>query len=314
MKTTKMTTYSKIEPRRVIRTGSDLDILNVIKFDDHRFSIRVFGYEDWGHEWVAPSTVAAHINEFVPTGIIYRSPFRDLKVRGEDLHESLVGQVLYGIGEYCIDYGADRWNMHSVRDTKNLWMLTYDLDTRAVRPVFVYPETFLGKWGRDALGNHRRSLGICQIRLPFADSKITDAHIRLYTHRPLVIGDTATFQTLTAGEVDDYYTGIADHTACDGQPHLKLACPDSIPPGGVATAKIQLTTNRGDPLRHKGVNVYLKSNSGYLPHRQIPLSPTTGKATFQIHALGLTPGDHIEIKAGFKHYSNIVSAKITIKK
>ena len=68
-----------------------------------------------------------------------------------------------------------------------------------------------------------------------------------------------------------------------------------------------MTNNRGAPLAHAGVDVYLEAHAGYLPRRKLALDPATGRAECPVTALGLGPGDAIELRAGFRYYSSAAS-------
>ncbi len=49
------------------------------------------------------------------------------------------------------------------------------------------------------------------------------------------------------------------------------------------------------------VRLYLETNAGYLPHRQV--FTKDGVANFNLMALGLEPGDKIKLKVGWRNYS-----------
>ncbi len=294
--------YATIKPRRVILCGGEIDALLHVKLDQSRLSIRVFGYDDWGTDFVSRDEITAALAEHVPTGIIYHPVFRDRKIAGKHLHYSLSGQVLYGIGEYCFDLDDERWELLGKRTTKNMYLLYYDLGTRCIRPMCVYPETLQSKAKRRTLNNREHAIVVAQIRLPYADSNFNEATIRLYTKRPLVLGDIDKFEHIE--NHDDYYNPIATHQADGGQPCLKLTGPKSIIAGDETTLKVQLVTHLRKPTRHAGVIVYFKTNAGYLPVNKITLSETTGTAQVTIAADRVPVGQEIIVKAGFKYYSH----------
>ena len=177
-------------------------------------------------------------------------------------------------------------------------------------PADSYPDTHAHKATRAADQNWRRRIIACQVHLPFPDSRLTDAHIILYARRPLLLGDAGAFEVLEGEAVDAYYAALASRAACDGFPHLALSGPAELRAGATAACAVQMTNNQGEPLA--GVDVYLEAHAGYLPRRKLALDPATGRAECPVTALGLAAGETIELKVGFRYYSNAASHVIRV--
>lgn len=58
------------------------------------------------------------------------------------------------------------------------------------------------------------------------------------------------------------------------------------------------------------MRVEVEATAGYLAHRVVELR--NGTATFTISALGLSPGEQIKLKAGWRNYPGAVEKIITV--
>lgn len=59
------------------------------------------------------------------------------------------------------------------------------------------------------------------------------------------------------------------------------------------------------------VQLFLENINGYLPKNRLIIDADTGKVKFRVGALGLTDGDNIRIKVGFRYYTGV--SDITLK-
>ena len=171
---------ARIEPRRVLRTGADFDFIHCVRLDGRKLSLKTFepyaGADEAADAFLPETEVKALIGEWAPHGIVYSSPFAGRLVHGADLHPSLSGEHLHGIGEYCIDLD-DPWGLFARRHPRCMLTLSAALGHYGLFPADSYPDTHAHKATRVADQNWRRRIIACQVHLPFPDSRLTDAHI-----------------------------------------------------------------------------------------------------------------------------------------
>ncbi len=91
-------------------------------------------------------------------------------------------------------------------------------------------------------------------------------------------------------------------------PHLRLSAPSTIVADGQATITIQLEDAAEQPIERQAT-VYLEAVSGVLPRARV--ATTQGTAAVPVFATGLSPGEQVRIKAGWKYFPGVDD--ITIK-
>ena len=98
---------ARIEPRRVLCAGAKFDFIHCVRLDERKLSLKTFesyiGADESADEFLPGPEVKALIGERTPHGIVYSSALAGRLVHGADLHPSLQGEHLHGIGEYCLD-------------------------------------------------------------------------------------------------------------------------------------------------------------------------------------------------------------------
>lgn len=72
---------------------------------------------------------------------------------------------------------------------------------------------------------------------------------------------------------------------------------------------VELSASYKDVEYDKEVSVYLDSESGYLPKKKLVFK---GKTHFKLYFTGLDTGDSIVIRAGYKHWKNIVKVETNV--
>ncbi len=90
-------------------------------------------------------------------------------------------------------------------------------------------------------------------------------------------------------------------------PALTLEGPDVVRADGRVV--LTLSCLLGYALAEKPLTLYLTHDNGYLPKRELTV---TGRGEFPVMALGLTEGDVIGVKAGFKYWTNVVSKTLRV--
>ena len=69
----------------------------------------------------------------------------------------------------------------------------------------------------------------------------------------------------------------------------------------MADTLIDPSTGAPYPAVEKRIEIHVEATAGYLPHRRV--SQVNGSGTFALHALGLSRGDQIKVKAGFWNFT-----------
>lgn len=85
-------------------------------------------------------------------------------------------------------------------------------------------------------------------------------------------------------------------------PHLRLSAPQTIAADGQATISIRLEDAAEQSIKRQAT-VYLEAVSGVLPRARI--ATNQGLATVPVFATGLSPGDQIRVKAGWKYFPGV---------
>lgn len=94
-------------------------------------------------------------------------------------------------------------------------------------------------------------------------------------------------------------------------PSLQLEGPETITPGGSITCGIHLVDPETESLiTDAPVKLYLESDAGYLPRRQVMTE--NGVAECNLMAFGLSAGMQIKLKAGWRNYSGAVEKIIAV--
>ena len=96
----------------------------------------------------------------------------------------------------------DPWGLFARRRPRQMLTLSAALGYYGLFPADSYPDTHTHKATRVGDQNWRRRIIACQVHLPFPDSRLTGAHIRLYARRPLLLGDADAFEVLEGEAVD----------------------------------------------------------------------------------------------------------------
>lgn len=92
-------------------------------------------------------------------------------------------------------------------------------------------------------------------------------------------------------------------------PTLKMDGPTAVGADGVATIGVTVIDAATGKPATLPATVYLEALSGYLPKQRLVVM---GAGTFRAMALGLSRGDEMEIRAGFKFVSNLASARMRV--
>jgi hypothetical protein len=92
-------------------------------------------------------------------------------------------------------------------------------------------------------------------------------------------------------------------------PHLRLSAPPTIAADGQATITIQLEDVAEEPIQRQAT-IYLEAVSGVLPRARV--TTLQGVATVPVFATGMSPGDQVRIKAGWKYFPGVDDVTIEV--
>ncbi len=168
------------------------------------------------------------------------------------------------------------------------------------------------RFDKNELGVRNRAKGdlthLCYIWMPIMTGSLADTRIILIgdpeTHIllrempvPLSI-DSEDFPSNSRGYLDFYWSASTPTGL-------------TVPAGGSLTVPIQLAENAdGSNLAHV-TKLKLDTLSGYLPKRRATTA-ADGSAEVTVTALGLTPGDILDVKINTDHYTGIGRIKVAV--
>lgn len=174
-------------------------------------------------------------------------------------------------------------------------------------PVFaLYPETLPNReTAVDYAQRLKRNL-LVGINVPFATSsddelfitvnlnaQATDANIQVDEHCALVWSDAASSGAVRTMEF----------------PFIHVQAPASVTAGGSASIELRIEDVAGQLLDREAV-VYLEAVSGLVPFTRVRASH--GLASVPVSAAGLSAGDEIRVKFGWKYFPGAEDARIAV--
>ncbi len=161
------------------------------------------------------------------------------------------------------------------------------------------------RFDKNELGVRNRAKGdltsLCYIWMPVAIGLLSDTRIILVegTEPHIMLGQTPTPQSIDSGGFPSNSRGYLD---CYWSANTPIGL--TVPVGGSLNLPIQLVENvDGSNLAH-ATKLKLDALSGYLPKRRVTTA-TDGSAIITVTALGLSPGDILDVKINTDHYTGI---------
>lgn len=94
-------------------------------------------------------------------------------------------------------------------------------------------------------------------------------------------------------------------------PTLVLSAPSTIAEDAYATVSIECQMLDGTLRTDCQSEVFLEAVAGYLPKTRVKL--TNGVGSFKVGSLGLTSGDTVRVKAGWRYVPGLGDASITVE-
>ena len=168
------------------------------------------------------------------------------------------------------------------------------------------------RFDKNELGVRNRAKGdlthLCYIWIPIMTGSLADTRIILVgdPETPILLGGTPVPQSIDSGDFPSNSRGYLDF-------YWSARVPGdlTIPAGGSLTVPIQLVERADGSNLHHGTTLKLEALSGFLPKTRVTTA-ADGSAEIVIMALGLIPGDLLDVKINTDHYSGIGRLRITV--
>ena len=168
------------------------------------------------------------------------------------------------------------------------------------------------RFDKNELGVRNRAKGdltsLCYIWMPIATGSLADTRIILVegTEPHIMLGNTLVPQSIDNAAFPSDSRGYLD---C----YWSASTPSglTVPAGGSLTIPIQLVENAdGSNLAHI-TKLKLDALSGYLPRKRVTTA-ADGNAATTVTALGLSPGDILDVKINTDHYTGIGRIQVAV--
>ena len=174
-------------------------------------------------------------------------------------------------------------------------------------PLFaLYPETLPNReTAVDYAQRLKRNL-LVGINIPFAASTNDELFVTVN------LNADATDANI---EIDEHCTLTWSQAASSGAvrtmnfPFIQVQAPSSISAGGSATVQLRIEDVAGQLLDQDAV-VYLEAVSGLVPFTRVRAKG--GQATVPVSAAGMSAGDEIRVKFGWKYFPGAEEARIAV--
>lgn len=139
---------------------------------------------------------------------------------------------------------------------------------------------------------------ICKVFKHFSDSPLEDVEIEFKLHPNAFLQKDLVIEQIT-------------RPVQNRQHRFKLSMPDTVAADDVIEIEAQLISVYGESIKKQGIEVYLKTNIGYLPYNK-KTTDEEGKVKFKFRAMDLHPGDIATLKFGFKFFSSVTIKNVEI--
>lgn len=225
--------------------------------------------------------------------------------RDQNLFLQPISQVGFKIDKDVL--GSAAWSDYAS------WTFNASRDGKLSMPFNRYLETWPSRQHRQMLLLSRREVNVMMLQVPFAQQDFSNC-IFVLKYNPQ-FGCIHNFPIYK--EMPPIKSGLNsyDQEKLFGLkslfPSLRLSGTDTIKAGQTADYSVEMYSRNTDTLVDDAeARVYLETNAGYLPHRQVEVR--NGVARFPLMALGLSPGDRIKLKVGWRNFSGADEKIITI--
>ena len=177
----------------------------------------------------------------------------------------------------------------------------------AFLPVFaLYPETLPNREAAVDYAQRLKKNLLVGINVPFASASDDE----------LFVSVNLNVQASNANIlVDEHCTLLWSDAASSGAvrtisfPFIHVQAPASVPAGGSASIDLRIEDVAGQLLDQEAV-IYLEAVSGLVPFTRVPA--IHGLATVPVSAAGMSAGDEIRVKFGWKYFPGAEDARIAV--
>ncbi|WP_300300940.1 hypothetical protein [Ferrovibrio sp.] len=285
-----------IEPTILLRTwhtSTDAPIKNAVSLDEaehilqkpvHPFQVNSdpFNFKRLGlDQWIPAKALGGTLRHASRRNDLFLKPISEVSFE--------IGMAIAGCGAWS-DYG--------------LWVFNAQRNGSLEIPFNRYLESYPSKAHRQMILASKHQITLLMLCVPFARDNLDKCTLVLKYNEdygcahnmPSPLAMPAT-QIETNDPSINFLFGVKALL-----PSLRLVGPDVIGAGQMASYAVELFDKNIDALiTDHSVRLYLETNAGYLPHRQV--FTKDGVANFNLMALGLEPGDKIKLKVGWRNYS-----------
>lgn len=167
-------------------------------------------------------------------------------------------------------------------------------------------QTYLGRLGKNAIYTDRLTGGILSLKTDFANSTWSEASIVVKANpavglKVFIEGSGAVIPQPIPDDIDTPHT----------YPTLVLSAPSTIAEDAYATVSIECQMLDGTLRTDCQSEVFLEAVAGYLPKTRVKL--VDGIGSFKVGSLGLTAGDTVRVKAGWRYVPGLGDVSITVE-
>lgn len=235
-------------------------------------------------------------------------------IRGSRLKEDL-GDLLFDyIGSSVLDLdhtppevGAQKKLGYGEDVDYTTWHITFE-PWRVYPPYNFYEKNHIAKTSSSrAAARYSYRYIIGEMYMPFKGSDVNDPDNTFLFREPqygISLGGDFKYEDLIPISLYD----VQHHNNFSPLPKITVEAPETCDASGC-----EITVNgffNGEPLK-RDVTLYLKTDCGYLAHTKVLMK--NGVAKVKFIPLGLESGDVADVKVGFKHFTNLRSANITVE-
>jgi hypothetical protein len=222
-------------------------------------------------------------------------------VEGATIHRDLAGTWLLPGQQSVLDpaelSGAE-WCDHAA------WFFAVASSGEHRMPFNRFPHTAISKTDSGHYLSMLRDMAVAVCWVPFASNRDLTQAVWKIGNRPdfVACANVPVTGTLDTGALRNW-------SMAPFLPKVRLSGPRSIARDDYAQVTVSVLDGETGSVVDTPCTVYVEAKSGYLPRVQVPVE---GTARFKAGALGLEPGDSVELSAGFKHVSGLARLSIPV--
>lgn len=221
-------------------------------------------------------------------------------IPGAFISERLSGQFFIAKNRTCLDQDVGL----SVSEWSDCAQFTFPVrDLHMVSPENRYIATKDLKSSLNRLIQLTESSVLVNLHVPFASYNINQCSVHIVCDPQY--GAVANFalpsEILPIQDMRSEATQI--------RPTLAFSGPTSIAAGDYADVQLAVTSAAGVVQNDVTARVYIEVISGYSNKTRVDI---TGQTTLRVAALGLSAGDVVHLKAGFKNFSGVAEIQIPV--